>query len=142
MPGRKIMLLARRVGAEIRFSLRAGVGSPVERAPWKEEWGGGASVENPHFQRVKYCELLVSNSFDVPSDCIPHSNSLQACYLGRLSGRGAKHTPHGLYVCRAVDCLSANAIGARLPYTCSQQKISINRGGHENASSSLWQSSS
>lgn len=24
----------------------------------QETWGGGASVENPHFQRVHYCELL------------------------------------------------------------------------------------
>ncbi|KAL3131069.1 hypothetical protein ABBQ38_000384 [Trebouxia sp. C0009 RCD-2024] len=61
VPGKKIMLLARRDGAQIRFSLRAGTGSPVARAPWKEEWGGGASVENPHFQRVHYCELLVQN---------------------------------------------------------------------------------
>ena len=60
VPGKKIMLLARREGASIRFSLRAGTGSPVARAPWKEEWGGGVSVENPHFQRVHYCELLAS----------------------------------------------------------------------------------
>jgi hypothetical protein len=59
-PGKKVMLLARRNGAQRRFSLRAGTGSPVAIAPWKEEWGGGASVENPHFQRVHYCELLVS----------------------------------------------------------------------------------
>ena len=65
--GKKIMLLARRNGAEIRFSLRAGTGSPVARAPWKEEWGGGASVENPHFQRVHYCELLVRLVFCVNS---------------------------------------------------------------------------
>ena len=58
-PGKKVMLLARRDGAQIRFSLRAGTGSPAATAPWKEEWGGGASVENPHFQRVHYCELLV-----------------------------------------------------------------------------------
>ena len=73
MPGRKPMLLARRDGAEIRFSLRAGAGSPVDRAPWKEEWGGGASVENPHFQRVHYCDLLVSDSVRVPSECMPLS---------------------------------------------------------------------
>lgn len=62
VPGKKIMLLARRDGAQIRFSLRAGAGSPVARAPWKEEWGGGASVENPHVQRVHYCELLASSA--------------------------------------------------------------------------------
>lgn len=60
--GEKVMLLARRDGAQIRFSLRAGAGSPVAKAHWKEEWGGAASVENPHFQRVHYCELLVSAS--------------------------------------------------------------------------------
>jgi len=69
-PGKKVMLLARRNGAQIRFSLRAGTGSPVAIAPWKEEWGGGASVENPHFQRVHYCELLVSalSSSDLHGD--------------------------------------------------------------------------
>ena len=30
------------------------------RAPWLVTWGGGASVESPHRQRVHYCELLVS----------------------------------------------------------------------------------
>lgn len=45
----------------MRFSLRPGVGDWVGKAPWKVEWGGGASVENPHFQRVHYCELLVSS---------------------------------------------------------------------------------
>jgi len=44
---------------QIRFKLREGVGKFVERAPWKIEWGGGSSVENPHYQRVHYCELLV-----------------------------------------------------------------------------------
>ena len=54
-----VMLLARRDGAKVRFSLRQGVGRGAGRAPWKVEWGGGASVENPHFQRVHYCDLLV-----------------------------------------------------------------------------------
>ena len=35
------------------------MGGEAERSPWLEEWGGGASVENPHVQRVHYCELLV-----------------------------------------------------------------------------------
>jgi protein arginine N-methyltransferase 7 len=43
----------------LRFSLRQGVGEWAGRAPWKVEWGGGSSVENPHFQRVHYCDLLV-----------------------------------------------------------------------------------
>lgn len=59
-PGRKLALLARREDGRLRFALRQGVGEPVGRAPWKIEWGGGASIENPHFQRVHYCELLVS----------------------------------------------------------------------------------
>lgn len=54
------MLLAKRDGAEVRFSLRAGVGAPAAKAPWKIKWGGGSSVENPHWQRVHYCDLLVS----------------------------------------------------------------------------------
>eukprot|EP00887_Chlorella_sp_A99_P001822 scaffold19.g1822.t1 len=58
-PGRKLTLLAKRDGSKLRFSLRQGVGEWVERAPWRIEWGGGSSVENPHFQRVHYCELLV-----------------------------------------------------------------------------------
>ena len=56
---KKVTLLARRDGSKIHFKLRQGIGQPVEKAPWKIEWGGGASVENPHYQRVHYCELLV-----------------------------------------------------------------------------------
>lgn len=52
-------VLSKREGSKLRFSLRPGVGDWVDRAPWKIEWGGGASVENPHFQRVHYCDLLV-----------------------------------------------------------------------------------
>lgn len=52
-------LLSKREGSKVNFSLRQGIGEWVGRAPWKVEWGGGASVENPHFQRVHYCELLV-----------------------------------------------------------------------------------
>lgn len=59
-PGRRLTLLAKRDGSRVRFSLRQGAGEWVERAPWRQEWGGGASVENPHVQRVHYCELLVS----------------------------------------------------------------------------------
>ena len=61
VPRKKVMLLARRDGPQVRFSLRAGAGSPAAKAPWKEEWGGGSSVENPHFRRVHYCELLVNH---------------------------------------------------------------------------------
>ena len=37
------------------------MGTWVEKPPWLVEWGGGASVENPHVQRVHYCQLLVSD---------------------------------------------------------------------------------
>ena len=42
-----------------RCSLREGDGDWVEKPPWTVTWGGGASIESPHFQRVHYCELLV-----------------------------------------------------------------------------------
>lgn len=58
-PGKSVSLLVKREPNRIRFSLRQGVGEEVERPPWKETWGGGASIENPHVQRVHYCELLV-----------------------------------------------------------------------------------
>jgi len=35
-------------------------GDWVDKPPWRITWGGGASVESPHFQRVHYCQLLVS----------------------------------------------------------------------------------
>jgi type III protein arginine methyltransferase len=59
LPGRKVTVLARRDAGKMHFSLRQGAGEWAGRAPWRIEWGGGASVENPHFQRVHYCELLV-----------------------------------------------------------------------------------
>lgn len=60
-PGRRLALLARREEGRLRFSLRQGVGEAVGRSPWKVEWGGGSSVENPHYQRVHYCQLLVTD---------------------------------------------------------------------------------
>ena len=57
--GQKIILLVKRESGQIQFRLRAGVGDWVDRAPWRIEWGGGSSVENPHYQRVHYCQLLV-----------------------------------------------------------------------------------
>ncbi len=62
--------MAKREGGAIRFALRAGVGNWVDKAPWREEWGGGASVENPHVQRVHYCELLVLICFFVDPELI------------------------------------------------------------------------
>jgi protein arginine N-methyltransferase 7 len=53
-----MMVLARREGGKVSFRLREGAGERVPRAPWRIEWGGGASVENPHYQRVHYCQLL------------------------------------------------------------------------------------
>ena len=51
-------VLASREGGKVSFRLHEGAGERVPRAPWRIEWGGGASVENPHFQRVHYCQLL------------------------------------------------------------------------------------
>ena len=59
--GKKIAVLAKREADIVRFSLKEGVGSWVGKPPWKIEWGGGASVESPHFQRVHYCQLLVND---------------------------------------------------------------------------------
>lgn len=59
--GKKIALLAKRQNSSVHFSLKEGVGSWVGKPPWKIEWGGGASVESPHFQRVHYCQLLVND---------------------------------------------------------------------------------
>ncbi|GLC34375.1 hypothetical protein PLESTM_000188400 [Pleodorina starrii] len=58
--GRTVVLHAQRTTAGIRFGLRPGVGVPVPRPPFKVEWGGGVSIENPHVQRARYCQLLVS----------------------------------------------------------------------------------
>jgi protein arginine N-methyltransferase 7 len=59
--GKKIALLAKRQNGGVHFSLKEGVGNWVGKPPWKIEWGGGASVESPHFQRVHYCQLLVND---------------------------------------------------------------------------------
>ena len=53
------------IPALLQRSLREEEGEWVEKPPWKIEWGGGASVESPHFQRVHYCELLVRATLDV-----------------------------------------------------------------------------
>ena len=54
-------LLAKREADRVSFALKEGAGAYVGKPPWKIEWGGGASVESPHFQRVHYCELLVGD---------------------------------------------------------------------------------
>eukprot|EP00210_Caulerpa_lentillifera_P006726 g6428.t1 len=59
--GSRVTLIARREGNRIHFRNKHGVGIPVEKAPWKVQWGGGASIENPHFQRLHYCELLIND---------------------------------------------------------------------------------
>ena len=81
-PGRRLMLLARREGGKPRFALRQGVGEWVERAPWKVEWGGGASVENPHYQRVHYCELLVRPMCLLLAHMFHQRRYLLACAAG------------------------------------------------------------
>lgn len=79
----------------LRFSLPEDIGAPVPKAPWlvspklnrqgifcsaadvvflsmQVEWGGGASVENPHRQRVLYCELLIKDLLQrLPSGRFP-----------------------------------------------------------------------
>lgn len=52
-------LLYRVESERFHFSPKDGVGDWVEKPPWTMAWGGGASVESPHVQRVLYCELLV-----------------------------------------------------------------------------------
>jgi len=57
--GRQTVLF--RVEAErLSFELKVTDGDWVDKPPWRITWGGGASVESPHFQRVHYCQLLVS----------------------------------------------------------------------------------
>ena len=58
---KKVTLLAKRENDRVTFNLKEGVGAYVGKPPWRIEWGGGASVESPHFQRVHYCELLVGD---------------------------------------------------------------------------------
>jgi protein arginine N-methyltransferase 7 len=58
---KKVTLLAKREADRVTFNLKEGVGAYVGKPPWKIEWGGGASVESPHYQRVHYCDLLVSD---------------------------------------------------------------------------------
>eukprot|EP00798_Chlamydomonas_sp_ICE-L_P006549 gene6549-3200_t len=55
-----VCVVAKRGGnPTVAQGLPPGVGVPVPKSPWKDEWGGGVSSENPHVQRAKYCELVV-----------------------------------------------------------------------------------
>ena len=54
-------------------SLRDGEGDWVDKPPWRITWGGGASVESPHFQRVHYCELLVRGGSEIVRTWVPSS---------------------------------------------------------------------
>ena len=106
-PGRKVALLAHREGGKVRFGLRQGVGEYVGRPPWKIEWGGGSSVENPHFQRVHYCQLLVRSwprprkAGPLPAGCCaspacrlePSSAIDESIATGRPAHRPPHHTP-------------------------------------------------
>ena len=62
----------------------------MEKPPWLVEWGGGASIENPHVQRVHYCELLVrlllcTRPEPIPTALPPVSTELLAsCALLRV----------------------------------------------------------
>ncbi|GAX85623.1 hypothetical protein CEUSTIGMA_g13038.t1 [Chlamydomonas eustigma] len=62
----QVTLLVKRTAPNgaLSFSLHLKEGMAgihVPKSPWKVEWGGGASIENPHRQRVLYCELLVKD---------------------------------------------------------------------------------
>lgn len=46
-------------GAAAPAAVPAPVPAPVRRSPWKEQWGGGSSVDNPHYQRLHYTELIL-----------------------------------------------------------------------------------
>ncbi|MEW5319762.1 MAG: hypothetical protein WDW38_010893 [Sanguina aurantia] len=71
-PGSRVPLILNRDGSKLHFTLRPGVGLPVPRPPWKIEWGGGSSVENPHFQRLHYCKLLIADFLQrLPSGRFP-----------------------------------------------------------------------
>jgi protein arginine N-methyltransferase 7 len=59
--GAKQALLFRVEAEKLSFSLKPAEGAYVAKPPWRITWGGGASVESPHFQRVHYCELLVKD---------------------------------------------------------------------------------
>jgi len=53
------LLLERAPGGALSFHLPPSSGAaPVLRSPWLDAWGGGPAVENPHRQRLLYCELL------------------------------------------------------------------------------------
>jgi len=80
--GRKVTVLASRDAAKLSFALRPGVGVPAPRAPWHEGWGGGSSVENPHVQRVKYCELLVQVRHPSPANRAPSARTLPSPAAG------------------------------------------------------------
>ena len=117
VPGKKLMLLARLDGAHIRFSLRAGVGTNVARAPWKEEWGGGASVENPHRQRVHYCELLVRGA---ARKCLPWHTHVQMLRImvahEPVALQSAMHSQAaGFFLFRSAMLWFEPVAGARLP---------------------------
>ena len=58
--GQRVTMLYAVEGERLRFSLREGEGDWVAKPPWLVTWGGGSSVESPHFQRVHYCTLLVN----------------------------------------------------------------------------------
>lgn len=54
------------------------------------EWGGGASVENPHRQRVLYCELLVQDLLQrLPASRFPSVEEDLKVSLGGWAGQGA-----------------------------------------------------
>ena len=57
--GSKVSVIGGGTETDRTFKLRGNVGTPRALPPWEVTWGGGASVENPHYQRVHYCELIL-----------------------------------------------------------------------------------
>ena len=67
---------------QVRFKLRERAGEPVPIAPWKQTWGGGSSVENPHVQRVHYCKLLVQAGPTAMPACDVSVLDMVTCLVG------------------------------------------------------------
>ncbi|GFH28137.1 arginine methyltransferase, partial [Haematococcus lacustris] len=74
--------------SKVQVALRPGKGVPAPRPPWKEEWGGGVSIENPHVQRLSYCKLIEADLLQrLPSGrghCVTRDVTHVAAHCGSL----------------------------------------------------------
>ena len=161
--GQKVILLVKRDGGQIQFRLRAGVGDWVDRAPWRIEWGGGSSIENPHYQRVHYCQLLVcSTSISVlrlaassmtsskySNMCCGSKMDLKLTMWAILVCTHARHSPQQSECCENRQFLRAQAqcqcvtgvmyalAGERLPDAGEEPTLPEHREGHEDGAGPL-----